>query len=305
MEVIRQDVIYRSRSERFRIYFSSDWHTLNEACALKRLKGDLAQIEEDDHAFVILGGDLAEFISPETGDRRWEAANVSRDVPIEALDDIGYHTTETVLRPLIEPLKTKALGALDGNHEYRFMHRTRRFAMMSQFWKSMGIPHLGYSGYIDLYFHRYSKWRKRPLLVPGDYVREFKNRGSIATTHFRIFCHHGRGSARTSGGKLNVLKSFVHQHPTSHIVFCGHLHEQHVTCPPGLTTTVNGRALAANRIGMMSGAYLRTYNQGTTTYAEIKGYDPVPLGHVFVEIRPGAEKREMTPGGITLPTIDM
>jgi len=308
MDIVRRDIIYRSRSERFKIYFSSDWHTMNEACALNRLKHDLQEdIADDPYAFCILGGDLAEFIAPETGDARWEASNVSRDVPIVALDDIGFYTTEVVLRPLIAPVSNKTLAACDGNHEYRFMKRTRRFAMMSQFWKSLNIPYVGYSGYIDLRFQRDSQWRKEPRIVPSGFISELRNQGRpIAATKFRIFFHHGRGAARTPGGKLNVLRNFTNQHPFSHIVFCGHLHSPNVYCPPGLTSNGRGEIVAANRIAMMSGAYLRTYNKGTTTYGEIAGYDPVSLGHVFVEIRPGAKKQpEIKPGGIALPTIDM
>jgi hypothetical protein len=46
------------------------------------------------------------------------------------------------------------------------------------------------------------------------------------------------------------------------------------------------------RLGMVAGSYLKTYQQGTTTYGEQRGYRPTSLGPAVAHINP--EARELS-----------
>ena len=103
---------------------------------------------------------------------------------------------------------------------------------------------------------------------------------------YRFFIHHGAGAANTPAGKLNRLIQFM-EYFDADIFFMGHVHDQKgqrlVQVAADSTCT---KLVEREKIGMVSGSYLKTYDQGTTTYGEKRGYRPVKLGAVSVSIKP-------------------
>jgi hypothetical protein len=112
----------------------------------------------------------------------------------------------------------------------------------------------------------------------------------LSSQTFRIYGHHGSGGAATPGGKLNRLLRFMNDFDAD-IYAIGHVHDVVVKSWPRIgANNACDKLIEIPRIGIVTGSYLRTYTQGSTGYGEVKGYSPVPLGAVAVEIEPHTRK---------------
>ena len=69
------------------------------------------------------------------------------------------------------------------------------------------------------------------------------------------------------------------------LFFLNHVHDQkgQRLVKLGADSTCT-KLVARDTIGVISGSYLSSYCQGITGYSERKGYAPVPLGSVKVQI---------------------
>ena len=290
MEAIgRQYIVFPSRSTEFRLWNLADLHLGNRGVALDKLKTDLREIERDPFSFWLGGGDYAEYISP-SDIKRWDASCVSGDIKVSDLGNLGRVLTGKV-RDLFKPIKHKCLGLAFGNHEDKYAIQKEQQDLHAWLCQELGVPNLGYSAFLDVAFCRVTGagrpkspelWRMTPEglspLVQGNSTIEAVK---------RIFVHHGAGAAQSSGGKLNRLVAFMMSHDAD-IYFLGHIHDQVAKRVTALTTDATcTKILQRDRVGIVTGSYLRTYTQGVTGYGEKKGYAPVPLGARFVRVNTG------------------
>jgi len=147
-------------------------------------------------------------------------------------------------------------------------------------------PDLQYCALFDLVFVRKAR-TKKPYLSEESPAQE-DGKGRSVT--FRVFGHHGAGYAQTPGGKLNRLVQFM-QSFVADIYFCGHVHDKVGRREPALGANADCTKIEAyERVGVISGSYLKTYAQGTTTYGEQRGYRPTTLGAATVRINPDKRK---------------
>jgi len=103
--------------------------------------------------------------------------------------------------------------------------------------------------------------------------------------------HHGAGGAQTKGGKINRLKKFMDAFEAD-IYMMGHVHDQTGTREVVLSVNHAGtKLIQKEKIGVISGGYLKTYSQDVTTYGEVAGYSPTTMGAAWVTIKP--ETREL------------
>ncbi len=274
-------IVHPSRSDELVIYDLADIHDGNRACALSDFKRDRDRIRDDPNAFWVGGGDYGEYIS--VSDRRFASQTVAEWITVEDLGHLGS-TIRKHIRDLFQPIKHKCLGLLLGNHEISYARAKEQEDMHSWLCVSLGVPNLGYCALLDIVFVR-KPGCKRPRLVataPG--------KGHTSQT-FRLFLHHGAGYAQTEGGKINKLVQFMRNFDAD-IYMVAHVHDQtgkrviEIAADSACTKLIDRQ-----RLGIITGSYLKTYAQGVTGYGEIKGYRPVPLGARFVSIRP--ETREM------------
>lgn len=274
----KRHIIHRSRSDQFRIWNIADIHLGNAAVAKDRLHKDIKEIANDPFSFWFGGGDYGEFISP--ADKRWDAGCVSKDYRIRDLGSWGSVIMAGVA-DLLRPIKHKCLGMLYGNHEDKHMKLKECDNLHGWLCTELGAQDLGYSCLIDVTFLRL-KGPDDPILLPKGTPPP--RVGSYSS--FRFFLHHGAGAAQTPGGKMNRLVQFMQDHRAD-VYMVGHCHDQigkRITelCADATCSSIQ----SADRVGVMTGSYLRTYAQGVTTYGEIRGYRPVPLGARFVTIDP-------------------
>ena len=254
---------HRSRSDSFSLWAIGDIHNGNKACALSKLKEDIAKIVADPHARWLGTGDYAEFIG--YSDKRFDPDSVAESIKVGDLAELGMVLMREV-RDLLMPIKDKCIGVLQGNHELKYekLFQQRLTAWLAA---ELGTKCFDYSTIFDLVFRRGGK------------------KGT--TKKFRVYAHHGAGYAITSGGKLNRLIGFMHRWPKADIVIIGHVHEKmmHLNVPLDGNAKCS-KIIQSPQIGVITGSYLKTYSEGVTTYGEQRGYAPVALGAAAVVIQP-------------------
>jgi hypothetical protein len=276
-------IFHASRSDEFSIWNLSDVHYGNKACALDQFKRDVDVIKKDPFAFWVGGGDYAEYISMR--DRRFDADTISDDLSIADLGKLGAVLTMRVAT-LLKPIRHKCLGLLFGNHEASYQRAQEQSNLHGWLCTELGVPNLGYTSFFNVSFVRKPRHSKTPELR-----MDRKDIKGHSAQRFRVFAHHGAGGATTPGGKLNRLIQYMHAFDAD-IYMIGHVHDQKGQRLVQITSNdACDKIVARERLGIISGSYLKTYAQGITTYGEEKGYAPVPLGASFVRIKP--ETREM------------
>lgn len=244
--------------EPVRLHATGDWHLGERGCVEARLRRDVEAIAADDHAVVLLMGDLGGFIAPDDA-KRWDPSSVAEGLTIEDLCDWGGALVRRVV-DAARPLAGRVVGVLEGNHEMAFRQRQRQ-PVTRMIAAELGAPALGYSCLFTLRFRA---------------GRERRDLSVMAT--------HGSGAAATPGGKLNRLIRTMHS-VDADLVLMGHVHD----CQSyGRARLYQDGAGIGEReqLGVVTGTYLATYWQGHSGYGERAGYAPVRLGHPVIEITP-------------------
>lgn len=267
-------IVHPHKSDVFKIWNLSDLHMMSRACAEKDLRRDVELIRDDPFSFWIGGGDYCEFVG--RTDKRFDPDSVAEWVSIKdlgRLGDLGYRT----VRDLFKPIAHKCLGLLLGNHEKLYALHQEQHDRQTWLCQELNAVNMQYSALLDVVFAR------RAGQIRLQHVHPKK---AYHCDTFRIFCHHGAGHAQTPGGKLNKLIQAM-QGFEADIYFLGHVHDKVGRREPVIGANAACTKLEARqRLGIISGSYLKTYAQGVTTYGEQRLYRPVCLGAAWVTIRP-------------------
>jgi predicted phosphodiesterase len=273
-----QYIQYPSRTSMFKIWNLADLHVGAKSCAVDWIRKDIKEIRDDPYSFWIGGGDYAEYIGK--GDKRFDCDAVADWITIPDLGRLGK-VLVTEVRDLLDPIKDKCLGLLFGNHEKSYQKWQEQEHLHSWLCEELGVKNLGYSAFLDVVFLRNGK---QPKIIE-------KVTGVGTAQRFRFFVHHGAGFAVTPGGKLNRLIRFMNYFDAD-IFFLGHVHDQQGRREVQVGANSDcTKLITKTKLGVISGSYLKTYEQGVTTYGEQKGYAPTVLGSAVVTIIP--DKREV------------
>ena len=123
-------------------------------------------------------------------------------------------------------------------------------------------------------------------------VRTYDSQSGDSTHSFRIYCHHGAGYAQTPGGKLNRLVQFM-QSFDADLYFVGHVHDHVARKEPAIGADRQcNKLVERQRLGVIAGSYLKTYQQSVISYGEQRGYRPTSLGAATATIRPDTREME-------------
>jgi hypothetical protein len=210
-------------------------------------------------------------------DKRFHPDSVDENVKVKDLGMLGKRLA-TEFRDYVKPVKHKCLGLLMGNHEKQYMAAKEQEDLHEWLCTELEVPNLGYSCLTDVTFIKMAR-TPRPSIIP-------ESPKSDTHTTFRFFLHHGAGFATTPGGKLNRIIKFMHAFDAD-IYMCGHVHDQVAKRIPQVGANRECTKLVQKeKIGIVTGSYLKTYAEDTTSYGEQRGYDPVPLGARWVSIKP-------------------
>lgn len=270
-----------SKESEFKLWNLSDIHLASAACDEDHVRKDIEEISNDPYALWIGAGDYAEFITH--SDRRFDPESVAPWVDLRDLNNLGRITYER-LRDLFAPIAGKCLGLGIGNHGRTYSLNNDGADRHGWLCTELGCQNLTYSAMKHLVFCRFNKG-----VSPG--IIDRPAAGTCSRHMFRLWMHHGAGGAQTKGGKMNRLKKFMDAFEAD-IYMMGHVHDQTGTREVVLSTDGSGsKLIQKEKIGVISGGYLKTYTQGVTTYGEVAGYNPTTMGAAWVTIKP--ETREL------------
>lgn len=229
-----------------------DIHYGNTQCDVVQLKKDLS---ENPDAHIIGGGDWLDSIIW-TDTKRYAKSSDATDS-----DDILDEQIDGLYK-IFEPYKDKIIGCLAGNHclQVSKRHQTNP---MRRLCKKLDTTYLGYSSFIKLMLN--------------------ENGARVRTIMF--YLNHGFGGGRTLGADLTRYHQTMNYYDADAYCF-GHSHQK-------LWTPVERIGVRGNKIVhdsrhlIVCGTYLRTLSDDTnSTYGEEKGYRPVSLGCLTVNIKP-------------------
>ena len=230
-----------------------DVHLGKAACDVKAFKAFLA--DSDENTYFIGGGDLYDSVVVTDPRYRKSQDNTVGDAVVDRQIDRGV--------ALLEPYRERLLGLCAGNHE-DVVTKKCGTNMTQRTCDALGVPFLGYSG---LYRLRFS---------------ENGGRGRKLVIRY----HHGwGGGSRTQGADLTKYSKDM-QYWDADLFLYGHVHRRQ-------TDKVDRLGLCGKKIVprpkwmCICGTFLKTYTATSDpTYSEIKGYPPVSVGGVVVEIKP-------------------
>lgn len=273
MRVIRREFYSVSRSDEFRIYPLGDIHLGAAACDEDKFRRVIAQIAEDDRAYWISMGDVADFIN--RSDPRFSPSTLASWIKISDLADLARAQRDRYLE-LVKPIAHKCLAMVMGNHEMA-IHKHYERAIHSEIvagvkeaagWDAEYPLDLGYYGYLHLHFYASEK------------------REGVTRIVFNL--HHGFTGGRLAGAKALNMQRWLWTHNADVVIF-GHSHNTGTQVEAVEQIDRAGRVTYHKRIGCYSGTFLRSINEGTSTYSEVKGYLPMPTAGCVVVLRPRAE----------------
>ena len=276
MEIIDFEIIYKSKRDKINLIGLGDIHLGHAGCDKQKLGQVIDYIKNNQNCYWIGMGDYAECIN--INDKRFDPQSIDRDFEIKNLSDLVSRQYQTI-KKLLYPIRDKCIAILCGNHEETIRLRYFRDIALDLARELKVRPkqrlYLGYSGFIRL--------RLRRIGVKG------KHHSII----YLIYVHHGWGSARSSGAKVNRIDNFMKGFDGD-LLMIAHEHKK-VIAPPVtmLSVPLRGKQILIERkrMGIMTGGFLRGYEQGIHSYVERKGYNPSDLGIVKVILK--CERKDM------------
>jgi len=264
LEIIDYEIPYKSKKDKIYLVGLGDIHLGHAGCDKLKLIQTIDYIKTNPHCYWVGMGDYAECIN--MNDKRFDAQSIDPQFTIKDLGDLVKKQYQ-IIKKLLLPIRDKCIAILSGNHEETVRLKNYR-DIATGLAEDLKLNYLGYSGFIRLKLKRTVKDKTHSIV-------------------YLIYVHHGWGSARTSGAKVNRLDNFTKGFDAD-LIMIAHEHKK-VIAPPVTMLSVPLRGKKAlverKRIAVMTGGFLRGYQEGTQSYIERKGYNPSDLGVVRVILK--------------------
>ena len=273
MKLVERHFDFGSRGKLYTIVPLGDIHLGARACDEVRLKQFIKRIEKDPDCLWIGMGDYCEFINRK--DPRVEPLSLAEWIKMSDLTDLARAQKNRFLE-MVEPIAPKCIALLEGNHESaitRFTERHIYQEIVAEVKRMAGMTEdqklgLGYYGWIRLKFVR----------------------ARYAITYLHINAHHGFTGGRLAGAKALNMQRWLWTHDAD-LVLMGHSHNTGMQVEA--VETVNqktGEISYKNRVGAYTGTFLKSGSEGSLTYSEVKGYLPMAVSGVEIQLRPGKKE---------------
>lgn len=223
-----------------------DWHIGEHACDVKFIKRYIKEMLNTENAYAFLGGDLLDttiYGSVGNVHEQKHYMNEQKEIVLE----------------LLEPIKDRIIGALEGNH-CRRMVKTTTFDIMMDICRELDIDYWGQEKQFAI------------QLGKASFVR--------------FYVHHGVGAGSTDGGGANSMAKLHWSSPMADCVISGHIHKL-ISFPKEIRyLSTNGKEVQKNQLFVSCGTAL-----GRAKYAQSSAYAPAPIGAQIITIkRVGVDK---------------
>jgi len=273
-------IYYPSRGDWIAVEPISDIHVGSKFHVKPKLDEVIERIQNDPLRYTIIMGDIFDATLPDH--KFYDAETLDPELPT------FEEQFEYILQKLL-PIRHKILGVLCGNHDerVRIKHGSNIVLRLvrdlnREYPEHLGIPtllqpikYMGYSGFIRLMF-----------------FRKFESGEEHFDSSYEIFVHHGYFTGRRFGGNINSLEDMSRDN-SADIYLTGHSHNVGSYKRPKTCMDQKGNLSEIVKIFAICGSFLKPYNQGVTSYAEVKGFPPTRIGTVTVSIDPFNRKLQV------------
>lgn len=272
MEMKHKDVAVSSKADIYYVYPIGDVHIGAFNCAEQHFRQYVEYIKNKENALWFGGGDYCNYITPQDTKRYdvraladWLFVGSAMTIK-EALADIAKQERERFCE-IVEPIKDKCLGLLEGNHEsfiMRYTNSGHHFVMCDE---------LGVSNLTDCAFIRLN----------------FKINNGCGQTVI-IWAMHGFGGGRTPGAEPNHLLR-EGQIADADVILRGHSHSFRIEpSEPHLYVPRKGcfpdECYQREVFKGNWGCWLKSYARGAPTYDSRAAYPVRPLRAMEIKIKP-------------------
>lgn len=277
MKIIRKRIEITSRKEEFKIIPIGDVHLGARACDEELFEKVIKRVEQEENTYWLGMGDMCDFINRK--DPRY-TPHVHPDWLIGEVD-LAKAQKERFLE-ITKPIAHKCLCLLEGNHETAILKHFERdiYSEIVTGMKDNGgfEPEtqlaMGYYGWLILNFDR-----------------ETKGENHNPTTRIVFNLHHGFVGGKLAGAKALNMQRWLWTHDADLVIF-GHSHNTGMQIEAVEYLDSHGNFRIQQRRGAYGGTFLRSHIEESTTYSEVKGYFPLPMSGIEINVRPGAAHRE-------------
>lgn len=267
MQIIEHETEIKSRSEHLTLVPLGDTHLGTKNCDEELFQREIDFIKRNPNTYWVFMGDACEFIN--ISDPRWDT-NVAEWIHVENLNNLVKVQADKFLE-YVYPIHHKCMGVLEGNHEEKVRSRYH-FSPTDYIAMELGVPNLSNVCMI--------RWR---ILR-----KSMGTNKQPAMRNIVIYANHGSGGGRFIGGKINKLIQTCIGFDAD-IYLMGHVHEKLVHEIPRLQIYGYGenmRLIHHTRYFILTGTFLKAYQQNSRSYAEPKMYNPTSLGAMHIKIKP-------------------
>ena len=263
MRVIARKIVREGKPMKLNLVALGDFHVGHRNVDYDLLERVINTVKDTPDCLWIGMGDYADCITFQ--DKRFDLNAVD---PTCMTPDCQYRR----VKELLEPIKDKCIGLLDGNHDYLFWRRYQHNYVDSLAYQ-LGVPYLTMDAYIRLRFIR--KSGKHPK-----------------TRQFNIYAHHGWTGARTVGGRINRIQDLAKIFPNLDLYLMGHTHLLG-QAPPQVQLSVDQHLNVVEHVErfVFTGSFLRGYMPDAVSYIETKTLTPTSLGAPLIRIQVGENDR--------------
>ena len=225
------------------IYPIGDLHVGDPLFNEKAFKEFVDSIKSKDNAYLILMGDLLDCATKDSIGDTYSA----KQNPQQA---------KKYLINLLQPIKEKVLGVVQGNHEHRI-------------WKTSGVDVTE-----DIANALGCSYNREGLLLN---IRLGHTNNPNIRQSYTIYATHGVGAGRTIGSKANVMKR-ASEEVLANIYVIGNTHQPNVFPDTyHVPDVIHKKVIALTRYYVNGGSFLSWGG-----YAEAKMYPPVPTKIVTI-----------------------
>lgn len=274
MRVITRDFFGQEGRKGITIVPLGDVHIGHAACDEELLRRRVQEIKEQQWYFIGMG-DYCDFIP--VRDARFSLDGLADWIEVSHLGDLVSHQRDRFLE-FVAPIADRCLALVCGNHERKILDYYERdvYKEIAEGLRRLGgldpsVPlELGVGGWLRLRFYR---------------SKEGSRRSGVCTV--RLIAHHGFTGGRLAGGKALNMQRWLWTHDADVILF-GHSHNTSIQVEAVEYLDRAGKVKYHRRVGAYTGTFLKTSVTGKESYAERKGYLPVPATGIEIRIVPSS-----------------
>ena len=249
------DIFHRSFEQEITVCPLGDIH-IEHDCDIKRLEKDLEEIEKNGY-YTLLIGDI------------FDVGFLNNIKDLKAHGDLN--TAMEATKRLLNPIKDRILGMVDGNHDIR-VSKAIGFDIIRELASDLNIPYSSGQAILDLHIGNRGKNKR-----VGRYA-------------YSIALIHGWGGGRTAGAKANKITQFADMWEGIDLFVMGHVHSP-MSMP-------SARYIFDSRTGSFRMREIRSIVLGAyqnyTLYAEQIALKPSPTLKYLIKLASNEKNIEIT-----------